>query len=71
MEKPDLKKAGMNLAEDTANSVMDKLIVPYAEYYALEKGGAVGAVLMPFIKELSEYLKKEVIDQLDGEDDIV
>ena len=70
MEKPDLKVTGLNLAEQLANSVLDELIVPYAEYYAATKGGAVGLVLGPFIKDLSEYLKKEVIDKIDGEDDI-
>lgn len=70
MEKPDIKKAGLKIAEAAALSVVDQIIKPYAKYYAQEKGGAVGAVLDPFIDKLVEQLKKDVVDQIDGEDNI-
>lgn len=70
MEAPDIKKAGLEIAEDTAMSVAEKIVKPYAEYYAKEKGGAVGMVLSPFIDDLIAFLKKDVIDKIDGEDDI-
>lgn len=70
MEKPDIKKIGLEVAEDAAMSVVEKIVKPYAEYYAVEKGGAIGQVLSPFVDELVDYLKKDIIDQIDGEDDI-
>lgn len=70
MEKPDLKQAGLEIAEDTAMSVVDKVVKPYAEYYAIEKGGNIGQVLSPFIEQLTNALKKDVIDKIDGQDDL-
>lgn len=70
MEKPDIKKIGLQIAEDSVLSVVDKVLVPYAEWYAGEKGGPIGEVLKPFIDDLAEYLKSEVVDQIDGEDEL-
>lgn len=69
-QKPDIKKAGLKILEKSSLETVDQIIKPYAEYYAEEKGGAVGAVLAPFIDELTEYIKKEVVDKIDGEDNI-
>ena len=70
MEKPDVKQAGLEIAESALMKAIDSIINPYAEYYALEKGGNVGKVLFPFIENLTDYLKKEVVDKIDGKDDI-
>jgi hypothetical protein len=70
MEKPNIELAGRKIAEKSAMEVMDQIVKPYAEYYAVTKGGAVGEVLKPFIAELVDYLKEEVIDRIDGEDNI-
>lgn len=70
MEAPDVKKAGLKIAEKAALETVDSIVKPYAEYYAKEKGGAVGAILAPFIDDLAAFLKKEVVDKIDGEDNI-
>lgn len=70
MQKPDLKQAGLEIAEKSAMEFAEKILKPYAKYYAHEKGGAVGAVLLPFVDSLTDKLKSDVIDKIDGKDDI-
>lgn len=70
VQKPDLKQAGLEIAESTAMATVDKIVKPYAKYYAAEKGGNVGAVIGPFIDSLVAKLKADVIDKIDGKDDI-
>jgi len=70
MEAPDIKLAGLKIAEKTALEVVDAIVAPYAKYYAAEKGGAIGEVLTPFIDQLLEKLKEEVVDKIDGEDNL-
>lgn len=70
MEKPDLKQASLEVAELAAVALVDKVVAPYAKYYAAEKGGNVGAVLEPFIDNLVAKLKADVIDKIDGADNI-
>lgn len=69
-QKPDIKAAALKILEKSTLESVDQIIKPYAEYYAAEKGGAVGAILSPFIDDLTEFLKKEVVDKIDGEDNI-
>lgn len=69
-QKPDVKVAGLKILEKSTLEVVDQIIKPYAEYYAAEKGGAVGSILSPFIDDLAAFLKKEVVDKIDGEDNI-
>lgn len=69
-QKPDVKVAGLKILEKSTLEVVDQIIKPYAEYYAEEKGGTVGAILSPFIDDLAQFLKKEVVDKIDGEDNI-
>jgi len=69
-KKPDVKQAGLVILEKTASSLVKEIVGPYAEYYVAEKGGAVGAVLKPFIDDLEAYIQAEVVDRIDGVDDI-
>jgi len=68
--KPDVKQAGLKILEKTASSLVSEIVTPYAEYYAAEKGGSVGAILKPFIDDLEAYIQAEVVDRIDGVDDI-
>lgn len=70
MEKPDVKKVGLNLLEGTVINVVNDIVKPYAEYYSITKGGTVGLALSPFIDDLIKYLNSEIVDKIDGEDDI-
>lgn len=69
-EKPDVKKIGLDMSEDLLNSAMDKIIKPYAAYYVAKEVPGAAAMITPFIEKLTEYLKRDVIDKIDGEDDI-
>lgn len=68
--KPDVKAAGLKILEKSVMETVDQIVKPYAEFYAQDKGGTVGAILLPFIDDLVEFLKKEVVDKIDGEDNI-
>lgn len=66
MEKPDLTKVGLDIAEDAAKSVILKLIRPYAEYYIQQSETKIDDILLPFIGQLEEALLG-LADKIDGE----
>lgn len=67
MEKPDIKKIGLNLLEKMAMGVVEDIVRPYAKYYS-HKNGITG--LDGFIDDLIKKLNAELVDKIDGEDDI-
>ena len=48
MEKPDIKAIGLDLAENVAESVVKKIVRPYAEYYIQESENKIDDILLPF-----------------------
>ena len=67
MEKPDLKAAGLSIAEDAVKAVLKDVVRPYAEYYIMNSENKIDDVLMPFLDQLQDALV-EVVDKMDGEE---
>lgn len=68
MEKPDLKKLGLDLAESTLKMAVKDVVRPYAAYYIAQSENKIDDVLLPFLDQLEGALI-EVIDKIDGEKD--
>lgn len=66
MEKPDIKKVGLNLAEDTVKSVVKSIVRPYAEYYIVNSENKIDDILLPFLDKLEAELVG-FADKIDGE----
>lgn len=66
MEKPDLKKLGLDLAESTLQMAVKDVVRPYAEYYIAQSENKIDDILLPFLDQLEAALV-EVIDKIDGE----
>lgn len=68
MEKPDLKKLGLELAEDTVQAAISKIVKPYALWYVTQTENKIDDILIPFVDQLEQALV-EAADQIDGKDD--
>lgn len=64
--EPKLNEVLKEIGEDLANSLVDKVVAPYAKFYAAK----TGINLDPFIDGLIKKLKDDVIDKIDGQDDL-
>ena len=64
----DIKKAGLNIAEDTAKAVVKNIVRPYAAQYILESENKIDDVLLPFLDQLEKALL-DLTDKIDGEKD--
>lgn len=67
MEKPDLKKAGMSIAEDAVKAAVKDIVRPYAEYYIAQSENKIDDVLLPFMDQLEAAIL-DVADEIDGEE---
>lgn len=67
MEKPDLKKAGLNIAEDAVKAAVKSVVRPYAEYYIAQSENKIDDILLPFLDQLEAAII-EVADEIDGEE---
>jgi regulator of PEP synthase PpsR (kinase-PPPase family) len=66
MEKPDIKKLGLNVAESVAEMVVKDIVRPYAEYYIAQSENKIDDIMLPFLDQLEAALV-EMIDKMDGE----
>lgn len=62
----DLKKAGLDLAEDTVKNVIKNIVRPYAEEYITASENKIDDILLPFLDSLESKLI-EAADLIDGE----
>lgn len=67
MEKPDLKKAGLNIAEDAVKAAIKSVVRPYAEYYITQSENKIDDIILPFLDQLEAALQ-DVADEIDGEE---
>lgn len=67
MEKPDLKQLGLQLAEDTAQAAVKKIVRPYAEYYITQSENKIDDIILPFLDQLEKALV-EAMDAIDGKE---
>jgi hypothetical protein len=67
VEKPDIKKLGLDLAEQITASVIKQVVRPYAEYYIYKSENKIDDVLVPFLDQLEGAIL-EVVDKIDGEE---
>lgn len=68
MDKPDLKQLGLELAEDTVQSAVKKIVRPYAEWYISQSENKIDDILLPFLDQLEQAIV-EAADAIDGKDD--
>ena len=66
MEKPDLKKVALNLAEENVKVILKELVMPYAEYYIKNSETKIDDILLPFLDDLEKALLG-LADKIDGE----
>ena len=62
----DIKKAGLNIAEDTVKAVIKNIVRPYAEDYVLKSENKIDDILLPFLDQLEKALV-DLTDKIDGE----
>jgi hypothetical protein len=62
----DIKKAGLNIAEDTVKNVITNIVKPYAAYYAAKSENKIDDILIGFLDQLEGALLS-VADKIDGE----
>lgn len=62
----DIKKAGLNIAEDTVKAVIKNIVRPYAEQYIVESENKIDDVLLPFLDQLETALGG-LVDKIDSE----
>lgn len=67
-QAPDIKQAGKEIAEIVALATVEKIVEPYVKFYAAKYN--LGTMLDGFIEGLIEKLNSDVIDKIDGKDDI-
>ena len=67
MEKPDIKKIGLNIAEDLTKQVITELIKPYVKFYIEQSENKIDDILLPFLDDLEKALL-DVADKIDGEE---
>lgn len=68
MDKPDLKQLGLELAEDTVQSAVKKIVRPYAEWYISQSENKIDDILLPFLDQLEQAIV-EAADAIDGKED--
>lgn len=64
----DIKKAGLNIAEDTVKAVIKNIVKPYAQDYVLASENKVDDIILPFLDQLEAALLG-FADKIDGEVD--
>ena len=69
MEKPDVKQIGLGIAEETVAMVVKRVVRPYAEYFITKSENKIDDVILPFMDQLEAAIL-DVVDKIDGEDDI-
>ena len=68
MEKPDIKQLGLELAEDTAQAAVKKIVKPYAQWYITQSENKIDDIILPFLDQLEQALV-EAMDKIDGKED--
>lgn len=63
----DVKQAGMEVLEDTAVSLIDKVIMPFADEYIQNSPTKIDDILLPFLGELKKHLLVAA-DKIDGKE---
>lgn len=66
MAELDLKKAGLNIAEDLVKNVVKDIVRPYAEKYISDSPNKIDDILLPFLDQLEAALLAAA-DKIDGE----
>lgn len=66
MAELDLKKAGLNIAEDLVKNVVKDIVRPYAEKYIADSSNKIDDILLPFLDQLEAALLAAA-DKIDGE----
>jgi hypothetical protein len=66
MEKPDIKKMGLGVAEETVKMVITQVVRPYAAYYVTVSENKIDDIILPFMDQLEQALL-EMADKIDGE----
>lgn len=66
MSEVDMKKAALNIAEETIKQVISQVVRPYAEIYIMKSETKVDDILLPFLDDLEKALLS-VVDKIDQE----
>jgi hypothetical protein len=64
----DIKKVGLNIAEDAVKAVIKDLVRPFAVDYIAASENKVDDILLPFLDQLEAALLS-LADKIDGEVD--
>lgn len=64
----DIKKAGLNIAEDTVVAVVKNIVKPFAAEYIAKSSSKVDDILLPFLDQLESALIG-LADRIDSEVD--
>lgn len=62
----DIKKAGLNIAENTVKEVIRDIVRPFAEEYIQKSENQIDNILLPFLDQLEAGLV-QLADKIDGE----
>lgn len=63
----DMKKAGLNIAEEMVKSVLKDIVHPYAKAYIEASPNKIDDVILPFLAQLEAALLG-LADKIDGEE---
>jgi len=63
----DAKAAAMEVMEDTAKSLISKVIRPFAESYIQNSENKIDDIILPFMAELEKHLLVAA-DKIDGKE---
>lgn len=63
----DLKKAGLNVAEDTVKNVISNVVFPFAQDYIANSPSKIDDILLPFLGQLEQAVLN-FADKIDGEE---
>lgn len=63
----DLKKAALNVGEDSVKQVVSKILMPFAQDYIANSPNKIDDILLPFLGDLEKKLL-EFADKIDGEE---
>jgi hypothetical protein len=66
MSEFDVKKAALNVAEDSVKSLLTNVVKPFAKQYIENSPNKVDDILLPFLDSLEAELLK-FVDKIDGE----
>lgn len=62
----DVKKAALNVAEDSVKSLISNVVKPFVKDYIEKSPNQIDNILLPFVDSLEQELLK-LADKIDGE----